>query len=562
MSKADMAKPIGVYLRGTTYQGRVVVPQDLQPHYGKSKFVRSLQTKDYAEAKRKHLEWANSLQAEFQYKRKELNPQRLEKITPELAQELADRIRYRVLHNDEQLRSDPALAKALAAIDDAANRKLSQSLQIGKQPEKEKDQRHPLDGLSDREAFVLAGLNAIRLTDAAINVAKNKLSAILPQVQAEALKLGFTIQGNEPGLSEALTLCMHTYRQTMDEVMRRDSGHVVPTPPPPSLTPNPQKVRTPKTFQQVYNRWRDSDTRTDDTLNAAQRVVNLANEFFGEDKDICTLTRSDGDAFKAWLLKKGVASKTTRDRFTWAKTLLKYASETLELFVRHPWEGLKVSSRTEKPRRPWKVEELQKLFSQPLFTDYALPTAPKAGKDAAYWIPLIGCFTGTRVSEVAQLKVDDVTTDKQGQHWITITNEGEGQQVKTSASKRRIPVHSELVRLGFMDYVAHTRTAAQSRLWPNLPLRKNKPGGYFSEWFGHFRRDVELEPDFHAFRHTVRTGLSKAHVSEKVQDHITGHEHQGNTGSRVYQHVDDDDLISAVEKITYTGLVINRVYKK
>ena len=183
MSKADMAKPIGVYLRGTTYQGRVVVPQDLQPHCGKSKFVRSLQTKDYAEAKRKHLEWANSLHAEFEYKRKELNPQRLEKITPELAQELADRIRYRVLHNDEQLRSDPALAKALAAIDDAANRKLSQSLQIGKQPEKEKDQRHPLDGLSDREAFVLAGLNAIRLTDAAINVAKNKLSAILPQVQ-------------------------------------------------------------------------------------------------------------------------------------------------------------------------------------------------------------------------------------------------------------------------------------------------------------------------------------------------------------------------------------------
>ena len=48
-----------------------------------------------------------------------------------------------------------------------------------------------------------------------------------------------------------------------------------------------------------------------------------------------------------------------------------------------------------------------RLFDDPLFTAYAIPGASMAGKDAAYWLPLLGLFTGARISELAQLHTDD-----------------------------------------------------------------------------------------------------------------------------------------------------------
>jgi len=48
------------------------------------------------------------------------------------------------------------------------------------------------------------------------------------------------------------------------------------------------------------------------------------------------------------------------------------------------------------------------VFTQPLQARYELPRDHRAGADAAYWVPLLGLFTGTRVSEMAQLRRADV----------------------------------------------------------------------------------------------------------------------------------------------------------
>lgn len=73
-----------------------------------------------------------------------------------------------------------------------------------------------------------------------------------------------------------------------------------------------------------------------------------------------------------------------RDRFTWIKPLLKYATRDLQAIPKSPWEGLDIAHRTTARRRPWSPDELTTLFSQPLFTQYELPRNFKAGKDAAY----------------------------------------------------------------------------------------------------------------------------------------------------------------------------------
>lgn len=194
--------------------------------------------------------------------------------------------------------------------------------------------------------------------------------------------------------------------------------------------------------------------------------------------DVVQLTRAQGDIFRAWLLTKEATSKTSRDRFTWVKTLLKYAAQDLEVIPRSPWVGLEIAHKTTAKRRPWKPEELAKLFGQPLFTSYELPKEWRAGRAAAYWVPLIGLFTGVRISELALLRPGDVSTSGPIP-MLTITDAGVGQQVKASASVRSIPVHSELVRLGFLEYAEAMQVAREASLWPHLKLRKGRPGAFF-----------------------------------------------------------------------------------
>jgi integrase len=169
---------------------------------------------------------------------------------------------------------------------------------------------------------------------------------------------------------------------------------------------------------------------------------------------------------------------------------------------------------------------LKAFFSLPLFSRYELPTNFKAGRDAAYWVPLLGLYTGARVGELAQLRVEDVEVGKHGA-FIRISDEAEGARVKTEAGLRRVPVHSELVRLGFLEYVVSIGKSGAGSLWPSMRFRKGKPGAYFSDWVNSFHKASTENPEapvFHELRHTVRTRLHAAGVDRETIGLIIGHE--------------------------------------
>jgi len=302
-------------------------------------------------------------------------------------------------------------------------------------------------------------------------------------------------------------------------------------------------------LRDVFERWRESKPRSSDAFNACMRALLLYEE---QTKNplLNELKRVQGDSFRAWLQhpERKTTSKTAHDRFTWVKTLLKYAYLDLECISRHPWEGIELVKETTNRRRPWTNAELQTLFEQDLFIKHRLPSDKKSGVDAAYWIPLLGIYTGARLSELVQLQIKDVLI-KDEIPAISISNLGTGQQLKTSASVRTIPIHSELIRLGFLNYLDNIRNEGHESLWQKLNKRKDKPGGYFSNWFSEFRNSIGLTgyPDFHCFRHTVRSQLGEAEVPEHVIDAILGHEIKGSTGTKVYTHRTLKTLKQAIE---------------
>jgi integrase len=96
-------------------------------------------------------------------------------------------------------------------------------------------------------------------------------------------------------------------------------------------------------------------------------------------------------------------------------------------------------------------------------------------------------------------------------------------------------------------------------------LREGRSSHAFSKWFNEKPRRANAEvaiPDFHSLRHTVRTTMTAARVSEQHQDKITGHETHGSIGNTVYaNHVAMAQLKDAIETIRYEDFNLPRSYK-
>ncbi len=94
-------------------------------------------------------------------------------------------------------------------------------------------------------------------------------------------------------------------------------------------------------------------------------------------------------------------------------------------------------------------------------------------------------------------------------------------------------------------------------------MRKNKPGGYFSNWFSEWRSIVGLTAvDYHSYRHTVRSQLAKKEIPEAIIDTLLGHEIKGSTGAKVYTHRSLQDLNKAIQNLKYPAMNLPRTYTR
>jgi integrase len=220
-------------------------------------------------------------------------------------------------------------------------------------------------------------------------------------------------------------------------------------------------------------------------------------------------------------------------------------------------------------REPWEVAELQLLFTSPVYLGGARPDGGRG--EAAYWLPLLGLYTGARQGELAPLVVGDVTQDTTGIAVITITeNEERGTSLKTASSRRVVPVHPELAKLGFLDLVEDRRAVA-GNFAPLFPLLRPGPrGGYaegWSKWFGRYIRNIGISNSarvFHSFRHSFKDALRAGGVSEDVNDALTGH--SGGGVGRTYgakemvRRFGIERLADPVAKVEYRGLDLSHLY--
>ncbi len=193
-----------------------------------------------------------------------------------------------------------------------------------------------------------------------------------------------------------------------------------------------------------------------------------------------------------------------------------------ELLANDPFELLERArprADARKRRTPYEIEELRALFRAPLYTGcrddergFNRPGTnhPRRGR---FWLPLLGLFSGARAGELCQLRVQDVKKTKEGTPYLAVRDDEEWMSVKTRNAIRDVPLHPELVRIGFLEFVERCRQSGEPRLFPEMLVDGEKPSYRFSKLYQSFRRSVGIKRDgldFHSFRHTARQALRRA----------------------------------------------------
>lgn len=197
----------------------------------------------------------------------------------------------------------------------------------------------------------------------------------------------------------------------------------------------------------------------------------------------------------------------------------------------NPFKGLvpskKIVRKLITKRRPLTDTELLTVFGSKEFIKQ------RTTNPARYWIPLMCLVEICRREEGAQLAVSDIQ-EEQGVTFLNLTDdEALLQNLKNEGSKRRVPVHSALLQLGFLDYVDSVRQAGHARIFPELTKGNSGYADPCGKWFGRLLTKLGIMDKgvvMHSLRHG---GITKLHEGGCPDDrcrmlagHTTGDVHE------------------------------------
>ncbi len=229
--------------------------------------------------------------------------------------------------------------------------------------------------------------------------------------------------------------------------------------------------------------------------------------------------------------------------------------------------AIKESGSTDL-RPPWTTAHLKCLFSSRLYTGGGAGKrrlkeaefGAQVWHDAAYFAPLIWYYSHTCREEICGLEVADVTIDHPVPHFeirdnLTRGRDGEKAGEKRQARRRTLPIHPELIRLGFLEYVDAIRAEGHMALFPELYLFDSKRGGaqfydrawrYMVQWIGDHMalptNEAGKGPDIHSIRSLGSSFYEVDGVNEIMRADIMGHARQGTNAKHYSKRIQTEGL--------------------
>ena len=278
--------------------------------------------------------------------------------------------------------------------------------------------------------------------------------------------------------------------------------------------------------------------------------------------------------FFGWLHQKKRLSvnvaESVRGETGFSKAEIKQQERERLAVARKSSGGEEGEDDDDPSRRAFDAPELALIFSQPQFqTGHGRHVAGNQRCEPfEFWLPLLAVWHGLRRTEAAQLWLDDI---KQVDGiWVLDINESTADKsLKTAQSKRQIPLRSDLIELGLLDYRARLKETGFQRLFPELRWRKDtrygrEPSRKTSislERLG-MNRDGRLV--FHSYRHAFNGALHRVDLSllpgmrEGLVNYcrykLMGHLLPADVNLKSYTRASIHELALLIEAVTYLEL--------
>jgi integrase len=558
--------------QGGVYYAQIAVPTDVQSILGAKMKERSLRTRKFAEAKELLPDVIKEWKRMFA-EAKDGKPKT--SIRPLLSiEQIAARLYRSQVEFDTEIRATPhAGAYARMGVDlDLARR-----------------YREGFSGtLSDNELDQLIGARVERArSDGMHNHAK------------------FSDEWRV--LAQALCLAMYEAMEREDE---RNNGNFNGTPSHPLIAnakPEAKAASAGEAIMDLFAIYAAENPKSisADTLNQARRDIGNFVEHVGTKAGAAQIDKKSVREWKALLMKYPVKATETKafegmklaqivahnetvgKPVLTPRTVNRYLSSLgafCSWLVNHgyidnnPTEGMSLAKDKKKKTYPFSSEQMNTLFSSPLFVGCENSEAPRfwnrPGKvrirDHRYWVPLIMLYSGARPAEIAQLNVADVRQEHG--HWImdivetTDEDEDDIKTVKNEGSRRVVPVHDKVIELGFLGYYEGIKNGGGKRLFPLA--QRNSRGQMiadFSREFGRYLTKIGVKKgrgfSLYSFRHGAFDALRRAGYRDEEFGYIFGHV-SGNIVTRGYGVLPQGMLqqrVDLIKVISYSGLEIDHL---
>ncbi len=305
--------------------------------------------------------------------------------------------------------------------------------------------------------------------------------------------------------------------------------------------------------------------KREDGIAQDRKVIEAFASFVGQHKSVRSITAAEIRDWRdtlavlppAYQRAKAYAGLSLRQAAEKAKatcaksispvTVNKYLS-TLSPFLgwcvtnayadRNPCDGLFYDFvKGKNPRPPFSKNQLERIFASPLFTGFLRDgkehkVGTQKAHDWRYWIPIVCLFTGARIGEIAQLRIEDVQFED-GIPFLLIRHDKSTGQQKKSGASRVCPIHSELQRIGFLTFVERQRSRANGQatcqLFPELkPNERGHIGAIPSRFWRDYLKRIGVKSGndgfgAHSFRHTMADALRTAGYLDDEIEVALGH---------------------------------------
>ncbi|WP_172812018.1 phage integrase [Burkholderia sp. PAMC 28687] len=166
-----------------------------------------------------------------------------------------------------------------------------------------------------------------------------------------------------------------------------------------------------KSIHAIMRLWANEKKPVPRTVETAERALNRFRELMG-DIEVPAVTKTHIVDFKDKLIAEGHSANTVNKTLNYMSIMFNHAIGQAWIDV-DPAKGVRIAVK-KKPkgsgRVPFSEAALNGIFAHPIYSEGIRPEL--GAGEAAYWLPLLGLYTGARIEELCQLAPKDIKQEK------------------------------------------------------------------------------------------------------------------------------------------------------